>query len=92
VSRMDLLAAVLVLLLTLLVRRFHRPWPATVILAGFLVYRDVAADHTAVQVLLHLLIYAVLAGACFWAVDRAPNLGYALGIAAAGFYVLSFMT
>jgi hypothetical protein len=73
-----------ILALTLSVRRWHKPWPATVVLAALLTWLDSGAGRTVVSRLLQGLIYLALAGVLFWAIDRSPNLLLTLALALAG--------
>ncbi len=87
----DLAIAVAVLLLGLLVRRYHRPWPATVVLTGLLVFLEVRALRPPAGVLLHIIVYGALAGGLFWAVDRSPSPLITGGLLAAGAAVLAYL-
>ncbi|MEO8294833.1 MAG: hypothetical protein ABI613_04890 [Gemmatimonadota bacterium] len=63
-----------VLLLSLLVSRFGKPWLAAVLLSAVLVAFDIR-DHVGfVPVLVRALIFLVLAGSIFWLIERAESL------------------
>ena len=80
-----------VLLLAVVVARWHKPWLATVALTALLVYRDHEAGRTPVSLLLHILIYVCVGGALFWAVDRSTHLIVTVGLVLAGAYVVQYL-
>jgi hypothetical protein len=77
--------------LTIYVRRYHKPWLATVLLTALLLYLDYDARRTAVYLLLHGLIYLALGGALFWAIDRSIHLVVTMALVLAGAAVLLYV-
>jgi hypothetical protein len=85
------LPAAAVLVLALVVARWHKPWLATVALTALLVYLDHAAGRAPVSQLLHILIYVCVGGALFWAIDRSTHLVLTIGLVLAGVYVVQYL-
>jgi hypothetical protein len=90
ISTSDLVRAGAILALTFFVRRFHRPWPATVVLTSLLLYFDVRTGRTPVHLLLHFLIYLAVTGALFWAIDRTTHLILTLALMVTGIGVVLY--
>jgi hypothetical protein len=80
-----------ILALTLYVRRWHKPWPATVGLTALLTWLDSSPSRTTVSLLLQVLIYVALSGVLFWAIDRSPNLVLTSAFALAGAAVFGYL-
>jgi len=80
-----------VVLLAVVVARWHKPWLATVALTALLVYLDYDAGRTPVHLLLHILIYVCVGGALFWAIDRSSHLVLTIGLVLAGMFVVQYL-
>ena len=79
-----------VVLLVIFVRRFRKPWLATVLLTALLIGLELAVHRPPVRMLLHGLIYLVISGAIFWTVDRMPHPVLVGAIAAGGIMALTW--
>jgi hypothetical protein len=77
------------LVLAVLVWRFGRPWFAALVLTALLITMEAKRGIPPVSLVLHGIVFLVLAATIYWVIRRSGNLLFSLtfGVGAAGIFL-----